>query len=322
MDAVVLAGGYATRLWPVTRHRPKMFLPVGEESVLERIFAELEADDRVDEVYVSTNERFAGEFEDHLADSRFSKPTVSVEDTADEDEKFGVVGALAQLVERENVEDDLLVVGGDNLMELDLSTFLDDFEGRDAPLLAAHDVGSTERAEAYGLVNTDSEGRITDFREKPDDPESTLVSIACYAFPAGTVADLDTYLAEGGNPDEPGWFIDWLRERRPVYAHPFEGAWFDIGTRGSYLEAVAWALDGESVVGEDAVLRNATVGPNSVVMDGAELRDARVENTVVFGDARIEASTVENAVVDEAARVEGVDLSAGLVGAYTELEGE
>src|SRR6056297_2784365 len=98
MKAVVLAGGYATRLWPITKHRPKMFLPVGEETVIDVIFEDLEEDDRISEVFVSTNERFAETFEQYLADSPFEKPTLSVEETVAEDEKFGVVGALEQLI--------------------------------------------------------------------------------------------------------------------------------------------------------------------------------------------------------------------------------
>ena len=113
MKAVVLAGGYATRLWPVTKHRPKMLLPVGNTTVIDRIFEALEADDRIESVYVSTNERFASAFETHLADSDFEKPTLSVEETTDEDEKFGVVGALAQLIDREGLEDDLLIIAGE-----------------------------------------------------------------------------------------------------------------------------------------------------------------------------------------------------------------
>src|SRR6056297_2415878 len=98
MKAVVLAGGYATRLWPITKHRPKMFLPVGDSTVIDTVFEDLEADDRISEVYVSTNERFADEFASYLDESEFEKPTLSIEDTTDEDEKFGVVGALAQLI--------------------------------------------------------------------------------------------------------------------------------------------------------------------------------------------------------------------------------
>lgn len=74
MHAVVLAGGYATRLWPVTKNRPKMLLPIGETTVIDRIPTELESDDRIEEVYVSTNERFAEDFQIHLDDSDLEKP--------------------------------------------------------------------------------------------------------------------------------------------------------------------------------------------------------------------------------------------------------
>ena len=182
MKAIVLAGGYATRLWPITKHRPKMFLPVGESTVIDTVFEDLEADDRISEVYVSTNERFADEFASYLDGSPFEKPTLSVEDTTGEDEKFGVVGALAQLVDREGIEEDLIVVAGDNLISFDVAEFVDFFEAKGTPAIAAYDVGSKERAKSYGLVDLDGD-RVVDFQEKPDDPNSTLVSIACYAFP-------------------------------------------------------------------------------------------------------------------------------------------
>ena len=200
MKAVVLAGGYATRLWPITEHRPKMFLPVGENTVIDEIFEDFEADDRVDEVFVSTNERFADTFEEYLSESPFEKPTLSVEETVAEDEKFGVVGALEQLVDREGVDDDLIVVAGDNLISFDLSEFADFFESKGTPTLAAYDVEDRERAKSYGLVELDGD-EVVNFQEKPDDPKSTLVSIACYAFPAETLPDLGTYLEDGNNPD-------------------------------------------------------------------------------------------------------------------------
>lgn len=135
IDAIVLAGGYATHLWPITRHRPKMFLPVGDETVIDDVFADIEDDSRIDDVYVSTNERFVDNFRDYLADTSFTKPELSVEDTTDEDEKFGVIGALAQLIDRENGSDYLLVIAGDNLVSFDISDFVDFFE--EQPALAA-----------------------------------------------------------------------------------------------------------------------------------------------------------------------------------------
>ncbi len=318
MKAVVLAGGYATRLWPITKHRPKMFLPMGESTVVDRVFAELERDDRISEVFVSTNDRFADDFRAHLADSPYEKPTLSVEDTTEESEKFGVVGALAQLVDREAVDDDLLVVAGDNLISFDLSAFVDFFRERDATSLAAYDVGSRERAQSYGLVDLDGD-RVVDFQEKPDDPNSTLVSIACYAFPADTLPDLETYLAEDNNPDEPGWFLQWLRAREPVHAFTFDGAWFDIGTPESYLDAVAWHLDGDSHVAPGATVEDTTVGDDVRVMPGAELVDSHVERSVVFPNATVRDSDIRSSIIDEEAHVEDLDLAGALIGAHTRI---
>jgi glucose-1-phosphate thymidylyltransferase len=319
MKAVVLAGGYATRMWPVTRHRPKMLLPVGETTVIDTILDELEADERIEDVYVSTNERFAEDFRSHVAETGLQKPQLSIEDTTDEDEKFGVVGALAQLVERESIADeDLLVIAGDNLISFDISDFLDFFQERDAPTLAAYDVGSREKAKSYGLVALDGD-QVVDFREKPDDPPSTLVSIACYGFPAEEVR-FEEYLEGGNNPDEPGWFIQWLVEQSSVHAFTFDGAWFDIGTPESYLEAVSWALDGATIISDDATVEDSHVGENVHVMGNATVRNARLERSLVFGGATVEDCTLRDSIVDSEATVRDLDLSGALIGSHTRID--
>ncbi|QLK25008.1 NDP-sugar synthase [Natrinema zhouii] len=318
MKAVVLAGGYATRMWPITKHRPKMFLPIGGSTVIDRIFAELEADDRIDEVYVSTNERFAPDFEAHLADSEFDKPRLSIEETTEEDDKFGVVGALAQLVDRENVDDDLLIIAGDNLMSFAVSDFLDYFESHDAPTLATYDVGSREKAKSYGLVELEGD-RVVDFQEKPDDPKSTLVSIACYAFPRESLGLLSTYLEDGNNPDEPGWFVQWLQNREDTYAYTFEGAWFDIGTPESYLDAVAWHLDGESLVADSVTLEDTTIGENVHVMGDVTLEGTALEHTVIFPDATVRNGDIRRSIIDQGTHLEELDLAGALIGAHTTI---
>jgi len=318
MDAVVLAGGFATRLWPITKDRPKMFLPLAEETVIDRILSDLEADDRIDRVFVSTNREFATDFRAYLNSSRFEKPRVSVEETSYEGEKFGVVGALAQLIDREAVTDDLLVVAGDNYIGFDLAEFVDAFESRDVPTLAAYDVGSLDRASSYGIVTLDGD-RVVDFQEKPDEPASTLVSIACYAFPADAVGLFEEYLTAGNNPDEPGWFIQWLHERLPTYAFAFDDPWFDIGEPAAYLDTVQFTLDGAVSVDDTATVTNTTFGENVLVLDNAVIEDAHLTDTVVFPEATISDASLDRTIVDEAASIEGIDLSDSLVGAHTDI---
>ena len=321
MKAVVLAGGYATRLWPITRHRPKMFLPIGDGTVIDTIFEELEADDRVDEVFVSTNEYFADEFEAFIEESDYEKPTLSVEETVEEDEKFGVVGAMAQLIDRENVDDDLLIVAGDNLISFGLSNFIDYFEEKQSPSLVAYDVGSREKAKSYGLVELDGD-KVVNFQEKPEDPNSTLVSIACYVYPQDTLPLFDEYLSNDNNPDEPGWFVQWLQEREDVFAFTFDTAWYDIGTAASYLDAVEGYLEGDNYVNDDAVVENSELGENVHVMAGAHIENSTVDRSVVFPNATIVDSDISASIVDEEAQVEHLDLTESLVGAYSKLKPE
>jgi len=318
MEAVVLAGGYATRLWPITRNRPKMLLPIGDSVVIDQVLAELEADDRIENVYLSTNEAFADEFEDHIADAGLEKAQLSIEDTSDEDEKFGVVSALAQLVDREGIADeDLLVIAGDNLISFEMGEFIDHFEDSPGPTLAAYDVGDPADATSYGVLEMDGD-RVAELQEKPDDPPSSLVSIACYAFPADAPG-FGTYLQDDNNPDEPGWFIRWLVEREPVSAFTFDGAWFDIGTPESYLETVAWHLDGETLVADTATVENSELGENVHLLDGAEVVDSEVDNSVVFPHTSISDSEIDHSIIDQHCTIDGFDLSDALVGERTRI---
>lgn len=319
MDAIVLAGGYATRLWPITRHRPKMFLPIGESTVIDRIFEELEADDRIDRVFVSTNERFAADFREFLAERSYTKPTLSIEESTAEDEKLGVVGALAQLVEREAISSDTLVIAGDNLLSFSVGEFLDVFQENNAPTIAAYDVESTERASQYGVLDIE-DNIVVDFEEKPDRPESTRVSIACYGLPARALSLLEEYLSADNNPDEPGWFIQWLVNRETVYAFSFEDAWFDIGTPESYLDAVEWHLDGGTLIEEGATVERSTLGATVHVMAGATVTDSHLERTIVFPDATVRSSDVRSSIIDNSAIVENLDLAGAQIGPDTQIQ--
>ncbi|ELZ44624.1 Nucleotidyl transferase [Halorubrum coriense DSM 10284] len=295
-----------------------MFLPLGEETIIDPIFASLETDDRVDNVYLSTNERFADDFETYLADSEFDKPTLSIEETTDEDEKFGVISALAQLVEREEITDDTIIVAGDNYLSFGVSEFIDSFVARDAPMIAAYDVGSREQARSYGVIDVE-DNQVVGFTEKPANPSSSLVSIACYGFPAESVDLLETYLEEDNNPDEPGWFIQWLHDRTATYAFTFDGAWFDIGTADSYLDAVEFMLNDGTYVADSATTENVTLESGVQILEGATVTDATLTRTVVFPEASVKDASLEDSIVDSHAAVNGVSLTESTVGAHSTL---
>jgi glucose-1-phosphate thymidylyltransferase len=234
MKLLVIAAGYATRLYPLTRDRPKALLPVGGRPMLDRVLEAL-AGIGADETYVVTNARFAPQFEDWAA----GRPGVRVlnDGTTSDDDKLGAIGDIAFVLDEARVDDDLVVVAGDNLFSDDLAGFGRYVRERNEPVLALYDVGDLAQMSKYNAVETDAEGRITFFEEKPAAPTSTLSGIALYFYPRRTLPLIRQYVAEGNNPDQPGRLVEWLYPRVDFYTWRVPGRWYDIGSAETLREA-------------------------------------------------------------------------------------
>lgn len=230
----MIAAGYATRLYPLTRDRPKALLPVAGRPMLDRVLEALEGVG-ADETYVVTNARFASHFEEWAS----SRPDVRVVDdgtTSDED-KLGAIGDIAFVLDTVPVDDDLVVVAGDNLFSDDLSGFGDFIRERDAPVLAVYDVGDLVQMAKYNAIEIDEQGRITFFEEKPANPTSTLTGIALYYYPRSVLPLIRRYVAEGNDPDQPGRLVQWLYPRLDFYTWRVPGRWYDIGSAETLADA-------------------------------------------------------------------------------------
>jgi len=238
MRAVILAGGYARRMWPLTKNKPKPLLPIAGRPMLDYVLASLEPLPTLEEIFISTNMRFQSQFKKYLEGVRTRKRLrLFVEDSRSEEEKLGSVGALGHLIRENNINDELLVVGGDNIFSFRMTDFIEYFQTKKTNVIALYDLGDLEKARLYGVVHIDEEFRIIDFQEKPRNPESTLVSTACYAFTRKGVRNVLRYLEEGNDPDKMGHFIEWLCKHDEVYGFVFTGIWFDIGSLESYEAA-------------------------------------------------------------------------------------
>lgn len=232
MKLIVLAAGYATRLYPLTVDRPKSLLEVGGRPMLDHVLERLEPIG-FDATWVVTNSKFAPQFREWAA----GRDVEVVDDgTTSEDDRLGAIGDLALVLERAGVDDDVVVVAGDNLFDRDLGDFGEAARAREAPLLCVHEIGSLEEMRKLGAVEVDDEGRIVGLEEKPDEPRTTLAALALYYYPRSTLPLVRQYLDEGNNPDQPGRLLVWLYPRLPVYTWRFEGRWYDIGSRET-LEA-------------------------------------------------------------------------------------
>ncbi len=298
MRVVILAGGYATRLWPITRDRPKPLLPVAGRPLLEYILELIPAE--FQPVLLSVNRRFAPAFRAWAEE----KPVeLVVEESACEEEKLGAVRALAWLVEHRALEDDLLVLAGDNWLRLDLRAFVAQAAGQPAVALFPLDDPARARRR-YGVARVEA-GRICAFQEKPEEPVSNLVSTACYFFPRDVLPLLFEFVQEAPfGHDAPGYFLSWLLARREIVAFTDVQDWLDIGDRASYIEANLRVTGGRSWVHPEA-----------------ELQDSTVERSVVLGPAQILRSRLWECVVDEGVRLENVELAGALVGKGSWLRG-
>ena len=235
MKLIVLAAGYATRLHPLTLDRPKPLLDVAGRPMLDRLLDRVLTIGGIEETIVVTNAKFASAFEAWATD----RHGVAVVDdgTTSEDDRLGAIGDLGYVLTSRRVDDDVVVVAGDNLFGSDLADFGRFARSVGAPTLAVYDVGDLAEMSKYNEVQTDAAGRITFFEEKPQSATTTLAGIALYYYPRATLPLIHGYLADGNNPDQPGRLIQWLHTRIPVYTWLVPGVWYDIGSRESLAEA-------------------------------------------------------------------------------------
>ncbi|MBI4014780.1 MAG: nucleotidyltransferase family protein [Candidatus Aenigmarchaeota archaeon] len=234
IKAIVLAGGTAERLKPLTENMPKPLIDVNGRHMIDDIIDKLEAAG-IREIYVSTNERFEEPFR---AWSKGRNVKLVVEKMPG-GKKLGAIAGLAYVAGKEKIAGDCLVIAGDNLFGFDLKDFIAFYHAKKKPVVAAYDVKSRERASQFGVI-TEVNGKITSFEEKPEKPKSTLAATACYIFPQEALNSMGEYLRLGNARDSPGNFIAWLAGRTGVYAYIFDNYWFDIGTLESLKEARAF----------------------------------------------------------------------------------
>ncbi|MGI8479811.1 MAG: nucleotidyltransferase family protein [Gaiellaceae bacterium] len=234
MKALVLAAGYATRLYPLTRDRPKALLEVGGRPMLDHVLDRVRAMG-VDETIVVTNAKFTPHFEEWA--SGMEGITIVNDGTTSNEDRLGAIGDTAFVLDRTGLDDDLVVVAGDNLFGEDISGFAAYGQEMDAPVLAVHDVGDLGRMHEYNQIEVDEEGRIVFFEEKPENARTTLAGVALYFYPRRTLPLIRQYLAEGNNPDQPGRLIEWMYPRTSVYTWRLPGAWYDLGSAETLQEA-------------------------------------------------------------------------------------
>jgi glucose-1-phosphate thymidylyltransferase len=222
----------------------KPLLPLANRPIIDYIYDAIAGVDEVDAVHIVTNQKFSSNFEDwavnHRPEGTRQLPvTVHNDGTLTNEDRLGAIGDIRFTVERAGLQgDDLLIIAGDNLFDLNLNDYVAFWRGKgDGSAIALYQFPDMELVKQYSTVELDPNDRVMSFIEKPTDPTTNLVGIATYIYHREHVPLIEQYLGEGNSPDQPGKFIAWLHQQVPVYGYRFEGLWLDIGNHQQLLAA-------------------------------------------------------------------------------------
>lgn len=237
MKAIILVAGYATRLYPLTKNTPKPLLNVGGKAIIDYIVDEINTLDAVDSIFVISNHKFAKNFEEWASNKINAKPITVIDDGTDSDEtKRGAIGDIQYTIEQGNIDDDVVIIAGDNLFTYSLREYYDFYKNKNADCVCVKQFDDMEMIKQLGVVLMDENDRVIDLEEKPQNPKSNKAAFATYMYTKETVKMVKEYLDEGNSPDAPGYFLQWLHKKKPVYGYVMNGECYDIGTHKALEE--------------------------------------------------------------------------------------
>lgn len=244
MKALILAAGYATRLYPLTRHYPKPLLEVNNKPIIDYIIEQLNGLKQVNEIIVVSNDRFISKFSTWAKTAKTNKKITLVNDlTKNNQSRLGAIGDINFVLSRKRISDDILVIGGDNLFSQGLEGFLKFSLGNyPSPIMGIYRLKDKSDASRYGVVKLGRKGLISELAEKPQKPASNLVAMCLYFIPRDLLGKVKEYMRDTGKKnDTTGGFICWLKDKVKVYGFVFGGKWFDIGDH-KYLDTANKSL--------------------------------------------------------------------------------
>ncbi len=237
MKCLILAAGYATRLYPLTENFPKPLLKVGEKSILDWLADDLVDTTDIDEFVVISNHKFAQHFEDWKSNKQKTRPyeiTVIDDGTSTNETRLGAVKDIQMAVEKLNLADDLLVMAGDNVLNFSLSKFVEFAKEKNTSCVMCHEENELKKQQKTAIITLDGNDLITSYEEKPTEPKGNLAVPPFYCYRACDVKRIQEALDNGCGYDAPGSFAAWLSKQTPMHAYVMPGKRYDIGDINSY----------------------------------------------------------------------------------------
>ena len=233
MKTLILAAGYATRLYPLTEHFPKPLLRVGGKPILDWLIADIHTSGRMNEYVVISNHKFAEAFRE-WAGKQPLPVTVADDGTETNETRLGAVRDIQLAVETLDIREDTLVIAGDNVLDFSLVPFIRYGEESGCSCVMCYEEKEPARQRRTAIITVDEADFITGYEEKPRDPKSCLAVPPFYFYRAEDLRRIPEALEAGCGADAPGSFAAWLSSRRPMKAYRMPGSRYDIGNLESY----------------------------------------------------------------------------------------
>lgn len=239
MNALILAAGYGTRLYPLANNKPKPLLPIEGIPIAEHIIKKVNTINLIDKIYIITNQKYFNSFQAWWLNYSKNKEIEIINDrTASEHDRLGTIGDIRFAIAEKEIHEDLLIIGGDNIFTSDLTEFVKQACNKSPQSsVGIFNLNDTIAAKSFGVVALNGELRIIDFQEKPEFPRTSFISMCMYFFPKQMLDKFSEYLGRGDHHDAMGHFVKWLSLVTKVYGYLFDGKWFDIGDKRAYNDA-------------------------------------------------------------------------------------
>ncbi len=314
MKVLILAGGFATRLWPLTEKRAKPLLLLDGKTILAHILEKVPLDM---EVFLLTNKRFKDDFVFELQKLKRKNVKIFLEDAISDGEKLGALGAISACIQYHKIKEDIMVLAGDNLLpELNFANLVC---RKDNAKLAIRDIKDFYQARKFGVVGIDSNQKIINFEEKPQNPKSTLISTGFMSFGVDLLPILQEFSKK--EPDALGGiFPELLSKNIEILAEKISGNWFDIGSFETYLQAhKRLNKKKENVI--DGIIRNSEIVGKVYIGSGALVENSTIINSIIYPGTKLINCRISNTVIDEDCHFEKVDLNSKLIRRNTKLKG-
>lgn len=233
MKCLILAAGYATRLYPLTENFPKPLLDVGGKTILDWLVDDIDTAGLVDEYVVISNHKYAHHF-DAWAKTKTMKVTVVDDGTSSNETRLGAVKDIQFAIDKLSLDDDMLVIAGDNVLDFSLTKFVRYAAEKKTSCIMRYFEPSEQKLTKCGVVAVDEEDQIQSMEEKPAQPKSHWCCPPFYYYTKADARLVEKGIASGCGTDAPGSYIAWLCTQTPVHAMEMPGKRFDVGNLESY----------------------------------------------------------------------------------------